>query len=360
MSDAMSGPTPTQADLERLGIRRIETPTPFPQVPTANAWLLEVDELTVIDTGTTFRPAWDAFQARIAELGHQVGDIRRVLITHGHPDHAGLARAIVKRSGARVYIHEGDVWKITEIPAARARAAQERYGTYYEMLGMPEAFIDYMQQITETARRVQKPVEEVEILHDGDRFDLGPFSLEVVACPGHTPGCVCFHVPEHRILFSGDHLLPRISPNPVLELGVEGANERPWEGKFRSLISYLGSLERTRGMELAAVLPGHDDPIADHRRLIDQLNRFHTIRSHKILQAMLGGEATVYELTRQLFPDRERMELFLSVSEVVGHLEVLEEEGKVERVFEEGRLYFRVIDTARPAGASLKEEEGHS
>lgn len=360
MNRAMSGATHTRADLERLGIRRIETPTPFPQVPTANAWLLEADELTVIDTGTGFRPAWDAFQARMAELGHRVEDIRRILITHGHPDHAGLARAIQNRSGARVYIHEGDVRKITEIPVATARWAQERYGAYYRILGMPEAFIDFMHQIADTALRVQKPVDSVEILHEGDRFDLGPFSLEVVACPGHTPGCVCFHLPEHRILFSGDHLLPKISPNPVLELGVEGAEERPWEGKFRSLVHYLESLARTRAMDLDTVLPGHDDPISDHRRLIDQLHRFHTIRSHKILRALLGGEATVYELSRQLFPDRERMELFLSVSEVVGHLEVLEEEGKIERLFEDGRLYFRVRETAPAGAAAAKEEEGLS
>lgn len=352
--------THTPADLERLGIKRIETPTPFPQVPTANAWLLEVDPLTVIDTGTTFRPAWDAFQARIAELGHQVTDIKRVLITHGHPDHAGLARAIQNRSGARVYIHEGDVRKITEIPSDSARTAQERYDAYYRILGMPEAFLRYMHQMAETALRIQKPVDAVEILHDGDRFDLGPFSLEVVACPGHTPGCVCFHVPEHRILFSGDHLLPKISPNPVLELGVEGAEERPWEGKFRSLVRYLESLARTRAMDVATVLPGHDDAISDHHRLTDQLYRFHAIRSHKILQAMMGGEATVYELTRQLFPDRERMELFLSVSEVVGHLEVLEEEGKIDRYLEDGRLYFQVREGDPAAAATTKEEEGFS
>jgi glyoxylase-like metal-dependent hydrolase (beta-lactamase superfamily II) len=360
MSRAANAAPQTPADLERLGIKRIETPTPFPQVPTANAWLLEVDELTVIDTGTTFRPAWEAFQARIAELGHEVADIRRVLITHGHPDHAGLARTIQKRSGARVYVHEADARKITEIPAATARWAQERYDAYYRILGMPDAFIDYMHQIADTALRVQKPVESVEILHDGDRFDLGRFSLEVVSCPGHTPGCVCFLLPEHRVLFSGDHLLPKISPNPVLELGVEGGEEHPWEGKFRSLVHYIESLARTRAMDVATVLPGHDDPIADHRRLIDQLNRFHTIRSHKIVQAMLGGEATVYELTRQLFPDRHRMELFLSLSEVVGHLEVLEEEGRIERAYEDGRLYFRVLDTDPADGAKPREEESFS
>ena len=356
MTGAMNAPV----DLERLGIHRIETPTPFPQVPTANAWLLEVDELTVIDTGTTFRPAWDAFQARIAELGHRVADIRRVLITHGHPDHAGLARAIQNRSGARVYIHEGDLRKITEIPQDVARTVKDRYAAYYRLLGMPQSFITYMHQIAETALRVQKPVNQVEVLHDGDRFEVGPFSIEVVACPGHTPGCVCFHVPEHRILFSGDHLLPKISPNPVLELGVEGVEGRPWEGKFLSLVSYLQSLERTRTMELATVLPGHDDAITDHRRLIDQLERFHAIRSHKILNAMMSGEVTVYELTRQLFPDRERMELFLSVSEVVGHLEVLEEEGKIERVFDDGVLTVRALDRPATDAARSQEEEGLS
>jgi glyoxylase-like metal-dependent hydrolase (beta-lactamase superfamily II) len=343
----------TLARLEDLGIRRIQTPTPFPQVPTANAWLIEGDELTLIDTGTSFRPAWEAFEARIEALGHRVQDIRRVLITHGHPDHAGLARPIAKRSGARVFIHEGDARKVTEVTADRARAASERYDAYYRILGMPAAFIEYMHQVAATALRVQKPLDSVEMLHDGDRFDLGPFTLDVVACPGHTPGCVCFHAPAHGILFSGDHLLPKISPNPVLELGMDGTEERPWEGKFRSLVTYLESLARTRALDLDVVLPGHDDPIPDHRRLIDELSRFHDLRNHRILRALSGpgGEATVYELTRQLFPNREHIELFLSVSETVGHLEVLEEEGKVERAFESGRLYFRAPEVPREAGA---------
>ena len=336
----------TSPDLRSLGIWRIETPTPYPQVPTVNAWLLEGDELTVIDTGSSWPPAWKAFLAQIEEIGFAPTDIRRILVTHGHPDHAGLARTIAEHSGARVFIHEGDADKVTHVAHDHARILWERYAAYYRHLGMPEPFITYMQQVTVGTLEVREAVNEVELLHDGDRFDLGRYCLEVVACPGHTPGCVCFHIPQARLLFSGDHLLPKISPNPVLELGSEGAPETPWEGKFKSLVSYVASLERTRAIELDTVLPGHGDPFTDHRRLIDELNRFHQLRQHRILQAVQVGEATVYELTRQLFPDCEYIELFLSVSEMVGHLEVLEEEGKVERAFEGERLYFRTTKAA--------------
>ena len=95
-------------------------------------------------------------------------------------------------------------------------------------------------------------------------------------------------------------------------------------------------------MELELVLPGHGDPFTDHRRLIDDLNRFHETRQHHVLQALRAGEGTVYDLSRQLFPNREHIELFLSISEMVGHLEVLEEEEKITRTLEGGRFYYRL------------------
>ncbi len=332
------------ASFERLGVRRIETPTPFPQVPTANAWLIEGNELTLVDTGSAFRPAWEVFQKRLSEIGYRVQDIRRILITHGHQDHAGLAPAIVRRSEAKVFIHEGDRPKVSPLSQARMERVWDRYAAYYRTLAMPDDFIEYMHQITFTAFRPGESLDAVETLHDGDRIDVGDLTLEVMACPGHTPGSVCFHLPEHHVLISGDHLLQRISPNPVMELGRNATAEAPWEGKFKSLIAYIASLERTRALDLDVVLPGHGDPFGAHRQLIDRLDRFHQTRQHQVLKALGAGETTVYDLARQLFPELEQMELFLSVSEMVGHLEVLEEEGKVRRELDGGRLHFRMIE----------------
>jgi glyoxylase-like metal-dependent hydrolase (beta-lactamase superfamily II) len=333
------------ASFERLGVHRIETPTPFPQVPTVNAWLIEGDELTLVDTGSAFRPAWEAFQKRLSEIGYRVQDIRRILFTHGHHDHAGLAPAIVKRSDAKVFIHEGDRPKVLSVSQARLERVWDRYAAYYRTLAMPDDFIEYMHQISITAFRLGQSLDAVEMLNDGDRIDVGDLALEVVACPGHTPGSVCFHLLDHQVLISGDHLLQQISPNPVMELGHGATAEAPWEGKFKSLIAYIASLERARALDLDVVLPGHGDPFGDHRRLIDRLDRFHQTRQHQVLKALGGGETTVYALARQLFPELEEMELFLSVSEMVGHLEVLEAGGRVRREQDGGgRLHFQRIE----------------
>jgi glyoxylase-like metal-dependent hydrolase (beta-lactamase superfamily II) len=177
---------------------------------------------------------------------------------------------------------------------------------------------------------------EVRTIGEGERLRTRHLALEVLHLPGHTPGMICLWEPGHRLLFSADHLLEKVSPNPIIELGPEG------EDAWRPLVAYLASLERVRALDVALVLPGHAAPFARHREVIDGLLRFQAKRQGKIRAALADGALTGYGITRALFPAVKAQELFLAISEAIANVEVLEARGEVARALEDGRWAFRL------------------
>jgi glyoxylase-like metal-dependent hydrolase (beta-lactamase superfamily II) len=155
--------------------------------------------------------------------------------------------------------------------------------------------------------------------------------------PGHTPGLVCLHDPEHRLFLAADHLLEKVSPNPVIELGPDGQ-----PGFFRPLVSYLHSVARLRALEVDWILPGHGPVFSGHRRVIDDLVGFYGRRQGRVREALASGPRTGHEVTQALFPGVKPAELFLAVSEAVANLEVMVARGEVLREEEGGRLRFRL------------------
>ena len=147
-----------------------------------------------------------------------------------------------------------------------------------------------------------------------------------------------FHDEERRILIAADHLLAHISSNPLMTRPVDGG-ERP-----RALVDYLDSLRRTREMEVDLVLPGHGDPIADHRALIDSRLALHRRRADKICGLNAEEPRTAYELARALWGDIAVTQAFLTLSEVVGHADILIEEGRVREVERDGVVRFEAVD----------------
>ena len=184
--------------------------------------------------------------------------------------------------------------------------------------------------------RYAQPLASVEHLSDGQRFQFARFNAEILHMPGHTPGLVCLYDREHRILFADDHLLARVSPNPLLELGPNGE-----EDKFRSLSTYLASARKVRELAVDWVLPGHGPPFQDHRALIDSLFGFYDQRQAKIISALRQGPKTAVELIPVLFPRSRPGETYLMLSEVVGNLEVLEEQGRVSRTLSGSTFLYR-------------------
>lgn len=144
--------------------------------------------------------------------------------------------------------------------------------------------------------------------------------------PGHTPGLVALYDRRRRVFFAGDHLLERISPNPLIDLGPDGQ-----EGRYRPLVSYLESVARLRALEVELVLPGHGPPFGAHRQVIDGLLEFFRARQEKLRQALASGPRTAHQLMLSLFPWARPVDLFLAMSETIANVEVLESCGEIVR-----------------------------
>jgi glyoxylase-like metal-dependent hydrolase (beta-lactamase superfamily II) len=316
---------PTEPDIHLLSI-----PTPFPVGP-VNVYLLEGDPLTLVDAGPLTDEALEALNAGLRKLGYELRDIEQLVITHAHHDHFGQAQRIVEASGAtllsfranRYPLEEFDTWWKNRIDYVADLVIRE--GAPKESLRE----IDAIRSIGQYAA----PVAQMTPLDDGDEVRMGGTVWQALHTPGHALGHLCFYHRESRLLLSGDHLLRDITSNPVLETPRRGMRERP-----RSLPDYVQSLRRVRNLDVKRALPGHGAPVLDHRAHIDYILAHHAAREALILQMLREGDRTVYELGVALFGGKlPGVELFLVMSEIIGHLDLLEMEGKVKHVEMDGR-----------------------
>jgi glyoxylase-like metal-dependent hydrolase (beta-lactamase superfamily II) len=328
----------TEADLADLGIHRISIPIPFVQAGgPVNVYLLEEagGGLLMWDAGLGTAEAQGALEDGFRRLGRSPREVTKILVSHGHVDHAGAARFVQARHGGElpIYGHPADTAKYVE----HGRTWREQapvYATYLTKLGVPPEGIEQT-RLEGDRYRVAGRVPEVRPLAEGDVFRTRHGEVRVLHMPGHTPGLVCLHDAAHRLLFSADHLLEKVSPNPLIELGPDGE-----EGWFRPLASYLASIERTRALELDLVLPGHAAPFAGHRVVIDRLLPFYGKRQERIRAVVAGGPRTAWEIARALFPKVPVTQTFLIVSETMANLEVMEDRGELARTFVDGTYRF--------------------
>lgn len=311
-------------------IHVLSIPTPFPVGP-VNVYLLEGEPLTLVDAGPLTDEALDALARGVRDLGHSLADIEQLVITHAHHDHFGLARQVVEQSGAtllsfhqnRLPLEDFETWWPQRVTSVAEFVATE---------GAPEEALADM-EVMRGFQIYATSVLEITPLEDNDEVQMGGANWRAIHTPGHALGHLCFYHPESQLLLSGDHLLRDITSNPVVETPRVGMRRRP-----RSLIDYKRSLRRVRELEVRKVFPGHGEPVYDHRALVDQILAHHEERGRLIWELLNAKDSTVYELGRALFGrDLRGVELFLVMSEIIGHLDVLEVERKARRVERDGQ-----------------------
>jgi len=329
----------TEKDLHALGVWRIPVPVPFPQAGgPVNVYLLEEADggLCLFDTGLGSPEAQGALEQGFRRLGRHFGEVRRIVVSHGHVDHYGNAQSIAERAGGTpVFAHAADIGKIAE-SGTRWRDRMARYGAYLVKLGVPPEVLVALATIGDShllARRVR----EVRALGEGERLRFRHLEAEVFHMPGHTPGLLCLWDAAHGVFLADDHLLEKVSPNPLIELGPDGE-----EGFFRPLVAYLASIARVRELPVELVLPGHGPPFGRHREVIDALLGFYLKRQERIREMLADGPRTAWDVTQGLFPRARPGEAFLTVSEAIANLEVMEAAGEVVREQEGGTYRFRL------------------
>jgi glyoxylase-like metal-dependent hydrolase (beta-lactamase superfamily II) len=316
--------TPEQA-LEQAalaGIHRFAIPTPF-AVGRVNCYLIEDEPLTLVDTGPNSGKALDELTARLAERGHALSDLELIVVTHQHIDHLGLVEILVEHSGAEVAAL-GDAAR--RLGAFEDDAELDDQFAVEIMLrnGIPEDVTVALRSVSRSFRDWGSHVAVTKPLRDGGTLELAGRRLEVLHRPGHSPSDTIFWDAERQILIAADHLLPKISSNPLISRPLDGSSQRT-----QALVTYIDSLRKTREMPAEIVLPGHGEPITDHAELIDSRFAGHERRKEKIHGLIAERPRTGYELAQALWGNVAVTQAFLTLSEVIGHADLLVNEGRV-------------------------------
>jgi glyoxylase-like metal-dependent hydrolase (beta-lactamase superfamily II) len=328
------------AGAAREGIHRLAIPTPF-MVGRVNAYLIEDSPLTLVDSGPNSAKALDELEQALAAHGHRVEDIELLVVSHQHIDHFGLAAILQRRSGAQVAA-------LDEVAPFLAGYGQEAEldDLFAERLmlrhGIPPEVVTVLRAVSAGFRAWGSAVEVTRPLADGSTVELRDRTLRVLHRPGHSPSDTVLVDESRSIMLAADHLIAHISSNPLLARPLGASSEVAYDGpRPQALLTYIDSLEKTRAMDLSLVLPGHGRPITDHVALIDERFRLHRRRAEKINRLIAAQPRTAHEVAQELWGDVAVTQAFLTLSEVLGHVDLLLGDGAVIEDEKDGVVRFR-------------------
>ena len=298
----------------------ISLPTPF-YIGPVNVYLIAEDPITIIDTGPKTKATVEALRAGLRAAGFLISDIRRIVLTHAHEDHCGLAKSVRDEAkNAEVYVHD---W---ETGHRHIRLEYDEHRTLLERAGVPEKEIQLMRRMYEGMREYADTLDDNECvsLKDEAELEFESGSLRILHTPGHTPGSCSFLREADRTLIAGDCVLKRITPNPVLSPDPLDPSRR-----FPSLAEYLVSLARLRACSPTLVYGGHGDVIRDYEELFHRYFRAFQERQAQVIGQVKKSGVTAWEVGQAMFPNADDVHRFLAVSEAVAHLDLAQSEGKI-------------------------------
>ena len=307
------------------GIHCLRIPTPF-AVGRVNCYLIEDEPLTLIDTGPNSGKALDELESQLAEHGHSIDELELLIITHQHIDHLGLAEIVVQRSGAEVAALGAATERLANFD--EDAEAEDRFAVDLMLRnGIPEEVTVALRSVSRSFRGWGSHVQVTKPLDDGESLSFRNRSLEAIHRPGHSPSDTVFWDEQRKILIAADHLIAHISSNPLISRPLDGSAERP-----QALVTYIESMRKTREMPAEIVLSGHGDPVTEHVSLIDERIRKHERRKEKIYKLIAEQPRSGFEIAQAIWGNVAVTQAFLTLSEVIGHADLLVNEGRVREI----------------------------
>jgi glyoxylase-like metal-dependent hydrolase (beta-lactamase superfamily II) len=319
-----------------MNIIQLSVPTPF-YVGDVNVYLIKEDPVTLIDVGPKTKAASEVLREKLGHHGIRFSDVRRIVLTHAHEDHCGLAKQVRDEAkDAEILIHDWETGHLF------GRLAQEEHRALILRSGVPEKVFDGLRSLYEEVSLLTDALEDGDLvpLKDEMELEFESGSLRVLHTPGHTPGSCSFHREANRTLICGDCILKRITPNPMLAPDPVDPTRR-----FRSLAEYLVSLARLRSLAPTMAYGGHGEPVTDFEEIFHRYVRAIDERQSRVIKMVKPAGTTAFDIAKELFAasfDHD-VHRFLALSEAIAHLDYAESEGKLAVEMSSGVEYYRPI-----------------
>jgi glyoxylase-like metal-dependent hydrolase (beta-lactamase superfamily II) len=315
------------------GVYELRLPIPF-EDGLVNVFLFaDGDEIDLLDCGMNSQDSLDLIRSALAELGGR--RLRKLVVTHIHPDHYGAAGILAGPGLADLYLHR------LEVPLVNPRYVELEHlvGEVHRYLivnGVPAGEADVLSNSQRALSEVVAPAEPAVQLDGAETLVMGRMSMRVEWTPGHSPGHICLYAADSGLLFAGDHMLPELSPN----IGLHPQSTPD------PLHEYLDGLRRMAALQPKLILPAHGRPFTNAAGRVETLVAHHRRRLDQVMEILGAGEMTAWEMALQLWGPRENMyEKRLALQEGLAHLQALAVEGAVEKLVTPDWVRWRLAPT---------------
>jgi glyoxylase-like metal-dependent hydrolase (beta-lactamase superfamily II) len=322
------------------GIHQIKVPIPDNPLGNLNCYLIEGKSgWLMVDTGWYTPDAFSSLEAGLKSLGLILTDIATIIVTHVHPDHFGLAGRIKHLSPKTELLTHRWESDLIESRYIKFSELQDKMAAFLQRHGVPQTGLSALRSASMPALRFVMVTLPDRVLYGGEIITAGIYDLEVIWTPGHSPGHICLYEPQNQLLFSGDHILPKTSPNVSYHVQ---SGDNP-------LGDYTNALSKLQNLPVTKVLPAHEDIFTDLRGRIEQMMNHHNKRKTEIQQTIAKQPHNAYEVSSQIswnIPDRDWERLSplhkrLAVTETIAHLESMRWEGTVVRITKDDSVSYR-------------------
>ena len=344
------------------GIYQLPLPLPNSSLGYINTYLVQGNNgYLLIDTGWDTEEAFDSLKKQLTDIGINLEDVSQMVVTHAHPDHYGLAGKLKHLYGTKLALHcrEKD---FIESRYINMDGLLQQLAQWLQVNGTHRDELTELQTASLGMRKFVTPCLPDVTLYGYENITTGYFSLKVLPTPGHAPGHICLYEPTRKILFSGDHILPTITPHVGLHP----------QSSSNPLGDYLDSLNRLKQLDVKLVLPGHEHPFTDFKPRIEELIQHHKQRNLEILSALKANPKTAYQIATEitwmhdingvgwdkLGPWDKRM----AVLETLSHLEAMRAMGEIDKFTRDNIIYYRMPglrkanEQAEPTGEDSKTD----